>query len=109
MATQLGGSARAFYADLAQVADIRALVGEIVEHTVCPRIPFEASTELDWDRLMSVNAKSQFFLMQAVCPIMRERGGGRIVNVISASGQFGAVANASTSSLRMSTRARHAP
>ena len=44
---------------------------------------------------MSVNAKSQFFLMQAVCPSMRERGGGRIVNVISASGQFGAVANAS--------------
>ncbi len=106
LATQLGGSARAFHADLAQVADIRALVGQIVEHfggvdvlinnaAVCPRIPFEASTELDWDRLMSVNAKSQFFLMQAVCPIMRERGGGRIVNVISASGQFGAVANAS--------------
>ncbi|MDA0336760.1 MAG: SDR family oxidoreductase [bacterium] len=106
LATQLGGSARAFYADLAQVADIRALVGEIVEHfggvdvlinnaAVCPRIPFEASTERDWERLMSVNAKSQFFLMQAVCPIMRERGGGRIVNVISASGQFGAVANAS--------------
>jgi 2-dehydro-3-deoxy-L-rhamnonate dehydrogenase (NAD+) len=106
LATELGGGTRAFCSDLAQVAEIRTLVGDIVAHfggvdvlinnaAICPRIPFEQSTEEDWNRLMDVNAKSQFFLIQAVCPLMRERGGGRIVNVISASGQFGATANAS--------------
>ena len=106
LATELGDNTRAFHADLAQVAEIHTVVAEVVEHfggvdvlinnaAICPRISFEESTEADWDRLMSVNAKSQFFLMQAICPIMRARGGGRIVNVISASGQFGAVANAS--------------
>jgi NAD(P)-dependent dehydrogenase (short-subunit alcohol dehydrogenase family) len=106
LATELGDNTRAFHADLEQVAAIRTVVAAVVEHfggvdvlinnaAICPRISFEESTEAEWDRVMSVNAKSQFFLMQAVCPIMRKRGGGRIVNVISASGQFGAVANAS--------------
>jgi NAD(P)-dependent dehydrogenase (short-subunit alcohol dehydrogenase family) len=106
LAAELGDDARAFCADLAQVSEIRSVVDDMVGHfggvdvlinnaAICPRISFEESTEQDWDRLMNVNARSQFFLMQAICPIMRERGGGRIVNVISASGQFGAVANAS--------------
>ena len=106
LARELGSGTRAFAADLSQVFEIQAVVGAVVEHVggidvlinnaaICPRISFQEPTEEDWDQLMSVNAKSQFFLMQAVCPSMRERGGGRIVNVISASGQFGAVANAS--------------
>lgn len=106
LAGELGSNTRGFRADLSQVSEIRTVVGEIVDHfggvdvlinnaAICPRIPFLESTEEDWDLLMNVNARSQFFLMQAVCPSMRERGGGRIVNVISASGQFGAVADAS--------------
>ena len=44
---------------------------------------------------MSVNAKSQYFLMQAVRPHMKNRGAGRIVNMASTSGRVGSVANAS--------------
>ena len=53
------------------------------------------ATEEDWDRLMGINAKSQYFLMQAVCPVMKRQGGGRIVNVASSSGRTGAIVNAS--------------
>ncbi len=106
LAGELGAGGRAFVADLARVREIRDVVGRIVASlgridvlvnnaAICPRIPFGDATEEDWDTQFDVNAKSQYFLMQAVCPVMREQGGGRIVNVISASGQFGAVANAS--------------
>lgn len=44
---------------------------------------------------MGVNAKSQYFLMQAVCPIMKQHGGGRIINVASTGGRMGSFANAS--------------
>ena len=62
---------------------------------ICPRLPFVDSTEEDWDRLVDVNAKSQYFMMQAVRPHMKARGGGRIVNMASLSGRLGAVVNAS--------------
>jgi 2-hydroxycyclohexanecarboxyl-CoA dehydrogenase len=104
LAGELG--AEAFAADLSKVSEIREAVERIASSfgridvlinnaAICPRIPFGDATEADWDHQFDVNAKSQYFLMQAVCPGMRENGGGRIVNVISASGQFGAVADAS--------------
>ena len=106
LAGELGGDAQPFVADLSSVSEIRNVVEHVAEAfgridalinnaAICPRIPFEDATEADWDSQFDVNAKSQYFLMQAVCPVMREQGGGKIVNVISASGQFGAVANAS--------------
>ena len=45
--------------------------------------------------MMDVNARSQYFLMQAVCPVMKRQGGGRIVNLSSAAGRVGSVLNAS--------------
>jgi NAD(P)-dependent dehydrogenase (short-subunit alcohol dehydrogenase family) len=106
LAGELGGDAQAFVADLSSVSEIRDVVEHVAEAfgridtlinnaAICPRIPFEDATEADWDSQFDVNAKSQYFLMQAVCPVMREQGGGKIVNVVSASGQFGAVASAS--------------
>jgi NAD(P)-dependent dehydrogenase (short-subunit alcohol dehydrogenase family) len=44
---------------------------------------------------MSVNAKSQYFLMQAVRPIMKRQGGGRIINLASSGGRVGSFNNAS--------------
>ena len=37
---------------------------------------------------MAVNPEGPFFLMQAIVPLMRKRGYGRIVNVSSGSGQL---------------------
>jgi len=40
-------------------------------------------TEDDWDAVMDTNLKSAFFLSQAAARHMKERGGGRIVNIAS--------------------------
>lgn len=39
-----------------------------------------------WDTIMNLNLKGLFFLSQAVAKVMREHGGGRIINVASAGG-----------------------
>ena len=42
--------------------------------------------ERAWDIIMNVNLKGLFFLSQAVAKIMKEQGGGCIINVTSAAG-----------------------
>jgi dehydrogenase/reductase SDR family protein 4 len=42
--------------------------------------------ERGWDAIMNLNLKGLFFLSQAVARIMKERGGGKIVNVASIAG-----------------------
>jgi NAD(P)-dependent dehydrogenase (short-subunit alcohol dehydrogenase family) len=42
--------------------------------------------ERAWDSIMNLNLKGLFFLSQAVANVMRERGGGKIINVSSAAG-----------------------
>jgi NAD(P)-dependent dehydrogenase (short-subunit alcohol dehydrogenase family) len=105
-AAEIEGQDRTYSVDLASVEEIRALVEAVKADfgqidilvnnaAICPRLSFEESTEEDWDRLMTVNAKSQYFLMQAVCPIMKAQGGGKIINMISTGGRTGSFANAS--------------
>lgn len=45
----------------------------------------EVSLE-DWARVMAVNLTGPFLMAQAVAPIMRDQGGGAIVNITSISG-----------------------
>jgi NAD(P)-dependent dehydrogenase (short-subunit alcohol dehydrogenase family) len=40
----------------------------------------------EWQRVLSVNLTGPFLLTQAVAPIMRDQGGGAIVNITSISG-----------------------
>ena len=47
--------------------------------------PFLETTEADWDRLMNINAKAVFLVGQAVATVMRDKGGGRIINISSIS------------------------
>lgn len=42
--------------------------------------------ERAWDSVMNLNLKGLFFLSQAVARVMREKGGGKIINVSSAAG-----------------------
>jgi len=42
--------------------------------------------ERAWDSIMNLNLKGLFFLSQAVARAMREKGGGKIINVSSAAG-----------------------
>jgi NAD(P)-dependent dehydrogenase (short-subunit alcohol dehydrogenase family) len=40
-------------------------------------------TEAEWDKIFAVNVKALFFLLQAAARVMKDSGGGRIVNVSS--------------------------
>jgi NAD(P)-dependent dehydrogenase (short-subunit alcohol dehydrogenase family) len=104
---EIDKSHKAYRADVSDVAQIKQLVETIVRDLgridilinnagICPRLSFEESTEDHWDMLVNVNAKSQYFMMQAVCPVMRKRGrGGRIINMCSTGGRVGGFANSS--------------
>ena len=48
-----------------------------------PMGPFEDITVDEWRRVMDVNVLSMFLCCRAVVPLMRERGGGKIVNISS--------------------------
>ena len=39
--------------------------------------------EWQWDNVMNVNVKGPFFLTRELVPLMRERGGGSIINITS--------------------------
>ncbi|NQU39740.1 MAG: glucose 1-dehydrogenase [Lentisphaerae bacterium] len=106
VADAIGPQARAYGTDVSDVGQIHQLVEDVVKDMgridvlvnnagICPRLPFIDSTEANWDTLLNVNAKSQYFMMQAVCPVMKAQGGGRIINMASTSGRVGAFANAS--------------
>lgn len=54
-----------------------------VDHTV----PVEEMTVEQWDQVVGVNLRGPFLVSKAVFPIMRDRGGGHIVNVASTAAQ----------------------
>jgi 3-oxoacyl-[acyl-carrier protein] reductase len=49
----------------------------------------EAMTEARWDEILAVNLKGPFFVARAAIPLLRESGGGSIVNVASVAGLQG--------------------
>jgi 3-oxoacyl-[acyl-carrier protein] reductase len=58
---------------------------------IAHRDPLEATREEVWDRVLEVSLKGTFLCCQAAVPVMRRRGGGKIVNVASLSGLIGGV------------------
>lgn len=57
---------------------------------VIHRADATGTSDDDWARVMSVNVDGAFFMSRAVVPVMRERGGGVIVNMSSTCGLVGA-------------------
>ncbi len=49
----------------------------------------EATTEADWDEVITANLKSVFLVTQAVLPGMRSRRWGRIINISSGAAKTG--------------------
>jgi NAD(P)-dependent dehydrogenase (short-subunit alcohol dehydrogenase family) len=93
--TQIG--AELFKADLESVAEITAMFRGIRERVGkldalvnnaarFTQIDALKMTESDWDYIHSVNLKATFFCCQQGALLMREHGGGRIVNISSMGG-----------------------
>ncbi len=86
--------------DLADLAACDALVKRTAKRegrldillnvaAVLRRIDVEQVDEAEWDRLMNVNLRSQYFLCRAAGEAMKPRKWGRIVNVSSGAGLVG--------------------
>jgi NAD(P)-dependent dehydrogenase (short-subunit alcohol dehydrogenase family) len=94
---QRGYNAKVYVEDIAKKMAVQALVNRVEEelgridvlinHTfVEPHIPLLEMDEWDWHRTLDVNLTGAFLAMQSVGRIMRERGGGVIINLASLSG-----------------------
>jgi NAD(P)-dependent dehydrogenase (short-subunit alcohol dehydrogenase family) len=68
---------------LAQCGGVDILVNNAGIYASLPVRPFEEIPVDEWRMVMDVNVLSMFLCCQAVVPSMRERGGGRIVNISS--------------------------
>src|SRR5689334_19078873 len=88
-----GGKALALAADVTKAADVRAMVASVLDRYgrvdvlvngvggFTNKASIEDMTEAQWDEVMSVNMKSAFLCAQAVVRPMKEKGGGRIINI----------------------------
>lgn len=94
---QRGRNAKIYVEDIAKKVGVQALVKQVeddygrldilVNHaSVEPHTPLLDMDEWDWHRTFDVNLTGAFLAMQTAGRVMRERGGGVIVNLASLSG-----------------------
>lgn len=89
-----GGEARAYVDDIAKKVGAQALVKQVeddfgridilVNHaSVEPHFSLLEMDEWDWHRVLDVNLTGAFLVTQSVGRMMREQGGGVIVNLLA--------------------------
>jgi clavulanate-9-aldehyde reducatase len=94
-----GGRARAYEVDVADEAAARGFVEGA--HSDLGRLdilvnnagvmllgPIEGADTADWRRMVDVNVLGLLYCTSAALPLMREQGGGDIVNISSVAGRF---------------------
>jgi dehydrogenase/reductase SDR family member 4 len=94
----LGKKAVPIAAHVAKMDEIKNLVARVIEEfgridilvnnaatnpTMAQALTVD---ERAWDAIMNLNLKGLFFLSQAVAQVMKEKGGGKIINVSSIAG-----------------------
>jgi NAD(P)-dependent dehydrogenase (short-subunit alcohol dehydrogenase family) len=84
-------------ADVSSEEDVERMVGQALERNgridilvnnagLYASLEMRAFTEIpleEWSRVMDVNVASMFLTCRAVVPVMRDQGGGKIVNISS--------------------------
>lgn len=95
VAAEIGATALAIGADVGEAGEVEAAVAATRERFGDPHIlvnnagtthrnkPLLEVTEDEFDRVFRVNVKSIFHFVRAVAPLMRDQGGGVILNVSS--------------------------
>ncbi len=94
---KLGSHALPVQMDIADLDQVRRGMDEVMAHFgrfdllvnntgVAPVNLALDVTEADFDRTLNINLKGTFFACQAAAKIMKEHGGGRIVNMSSQAG-----------------------
>jgi len=97
-----GKHALAVHVDVTQKTSVIRMTQTVVEQLgaldilvnnagIFPIAALTTMAEEDWDRVIAVNLKGVFLCSQAALAPMRQRGGGRIINMASVSGLVGAV------------------
>jgi NAD(P)-dependent dehydrogenase (short-subunit alcohol dehydrogenase family) len=95
-----GGQAVFLRGDLADEASCRGLVRDTVDRfggldilvnnaASTARGDLASSTVAFWDRMMAINLRAPFILMQEAVPAMKARGGGSIINIGSINAYIG--------------------
>jgi len=95
------GEAMLVGGDVSDAGEVKRMVGEVVDRfgqinilvnnagSLLERRSLEDMTEDLWDRVMDVNLKSVYLCSQAVLPIMKRQGGGKIINITSVAARNG--------------------
>jgi NAD(P)-dependent dehydrogenase (short-subunit alcohol dehydrogenase family) len=96
--SQQGGIAREYLADVAKKMPVQAMVSQVLDDwsridilVNCAGVDPHASLldldAWDWQRTLEVNLSGPFFTIQTVGRVMREQGGGVIVNIAASAGR----------------------
>lgn len=97
VAREIGVRARALQVDVADETSVAAmfaaveqswegldvLVNNAAVFSALRMGPFDQISVAEWDQVMAVNVRGPFLCSRAAAPLMRRRGGGRIVNISS--------------------------
>ncbi len=95
-----GGRVLAFRADVAEKADVRTLVRDIVARWgrihilvnnagINARVPIDFEDDTRWLQVLTVNVVGTYYITREVLRYMPNHNGGRIVNISSVLGRFG--------------------
>ncbi len=88
-------------ADVADASQVDALFEQALSHLggldilvnnagiAGPTGPLESITPADWERALAVNLNGQFYCLRRAVPLLKEAGGGSIVNIASTAGLMG--------------------
>jgi NAD(P)-dependent dehydrogenase (short-subunit alcohol dehydrogenase family) len=94
-----GGAATAVAVDVGRAADVDRLyevasgVGPptalVCAAAILHKVAFDETSQKIWDETIRINLTGAFLCCRKAFPVMREAGGGRIVNLASLSGIYG--------------------
>lgn len=91
---QQGGHAKAYIEDVAKKVGVQHLINQVeddfgrvdvlINHAaVEPNVPLLNMDEWDWHRVLDVNLTGTFLMTQSAGRVMREKGGGVIINLVT--------------------------